>query len=99
MNASDHWRHMATAPRDGSRLLVTVRPVEQGPADVDVVFWARADQYGMEGWRAADSAPGAIVGYAEPELKCWMPLPRANREKALPDPYEGDDIEMDGSGI
>ena len=31
------WRHMSTAPRDGSRILVTTRPVELGPADVDLV--------------------------------------------------------------
>ena len=94
------WRHMSTAPRDGTRVLVTTRPVEQGPADVDLVYWSRADQFGMEGWRAADSAPGAVVGYAEPELKCWMPMPGAELvDIQRPAPYEGDDIEMDGSGI
>lgn len=97
----DQWRHMSTAPRDGTRILVTTRPVEQGPADVDLVYWARADQFGLEGWRAADSAPGAIIGYAEPELKCWMPLPGAgvSEEARRPLPYEGDEIEIDGSGI
>jgi len=97
------WRHMATAPRDGTRILVTVRPVEQGPADVDVAYWAKADQFGIEGWRAADSAPGAIVGYADPELKCWMPLPDAaaagQPESPRPVPYEGEELEFDGSGI
>lgn len=102
MDATDKWRHMSTAPRDGSRFLATVRPVEQGPADVDVVYWARSDQFGMEGWRAADSTPGAIIGYAEPELICWMPLPTPNpgRESlSKPDPYEGEEIQIDGSGI
>ena len=60
MSAPDQWRHMATAPRDGSRFLATVRPVEQGDADVDVVYWSRADQFGMEGWRAADSTPARV---------------------------------------
>ncbi|MDP3896312.1 MAG: hypothetical protein Q8Q62_06520 [Mesorhizobium sp.] len=101
MDTENQWRHMSSAPRDGSRILVTVRPVEQGGADVDVAYWARADAFGMEGWRAADSAPGAIVGYAEPELKCWMPLPSANTGKMpdLPAPFEGEEIEVDGSGI
>lgn len=72
------WRHMESAPKDGSRILVTVRSSEQGPAEVDVAYWARADQFGMEGWRSADSHPGQIFAYAEPELKCWMPLPSAN---------------------
>lgn len=102
MNEPDRWRHMSTAPKDGSRILVTVRPVEQGPAEVDVAYWARKDQFGMEGWRAGDSYPGCIIGYAEPELKCWMPLPGANLDEApaMPAPWEGeDDGQLDGSGI
>ena len=77
MDEAIAWRHMSGAPKDGSRILVTVRSSEQGPAEVDVAYWARADQFGIEGWRAADSYPGHIVGYADPELKCWMPLPGA----------------------
>jgi hypothetical protein len=99
----ERWRNMSSAPMDGSRILVTVRPSEQGPAEVDVAFWARADQFGAEGWRAADSHPGRVVGYAEPELKCWMPLPHADLSRepvAMPTPWEGDDAEqLDGSGI
>ena len=102
MDESNPWRHMSSAPKDGSRILVTIRPVEQGPAEVDVAYWARADAYGIEGWRAADSHPGLIVGYAEPELKCWRPLPQANpamAPDAMPEPFEGDEIQVDGSGI
>lgn len=101
----DGWRHMRTAPRDGSRVLVTVASTEQGPAEVDIAYWARADQFGEEGWRAVDSHPGQIVGYAEPELKCWMPLPKAKAGEAdlggaLPAPWQGDDTEeLYGSGI
>ena len=102
MDQPEQWRHMSTAPKDGTRILVTVRPVEQGPADVDVAYWAAADHFAFEGWRAADSAPGAIIGYADPELKCWMPLPQASPgapSPALPGPFEGDYLEIDGSGI
>ena len=107
MDEPSRWLPMSTAPRDGSRILVTVRPVEQGPADVDVAFWTRADQFGGEGWRAVDSSPGCVIGYAEPELKCWMPLPTANRGSGtlgksapMPAPWEGAPIvEVDGSGI
>ena len=102
MEAPDRWRKMASAPRDGSRVLVTVRASEQGPAEVDVAYWARRDQFGDEGWRAGDSNPGCVIGYAEPELKCWMPLPSANLSRAspaLPVPWEGDDEYLDGSGI
>jgi hypothetical protein len=96
---------MANAPRDGTRILVTVRSSEQGPAEVDVAYWARADQFGMEGWRAADSYPGHMIAYADPELKCWMPLPSASvgengSPSGLPAPWQGEEAEqLDGSGI
>lgn len=101
MDEPDHWRHMASAPRDGSRILVTVRSSEQGPAEVDVAYWSNGDRYGAEGWRASDSSPGRIVEYAEPELKCWMPMPSASLNRAsVPSPWEGDDAQqLDGSGI
>ena len=103
MDEPDRWRHMSSAPRDGSRILVTVRPSEQGPAEVDLAYWARADQFGSEGWRASNSSPGRIIGYAEPELKCWMPLPMANPSRgspSMPSPWEGEDSQqLDGSGI
>ena len=105
MSEPDQWRHMSSAPRDGSRILVTVRPSEQGPADVDVAYWAGSDRLGTEGWRAGDSYPGRIIAYAEPELKCWMPLPQAglgNKDGSvvMPTAWEGDDSEeLFGSGI
>jgi len=99
MDEPDRWRHMASAPKDGSRILVTVRASEQGPADVDVAYWSNGDQYGAEGWRASDSSPGRVIEYAEPELKCWMPMPSVSRT-STPSPWEGDDAqELDGSGI
>lgn len=99
MDGPDRWRVMASAPKDGSRILVTVRPTEQGPAEVDVAYWARADQFGIEGWRSADSHPGQVIGYADPELKCWMPMPKANAS-SMPEPWKGEDAEqLDGSGI
>jgi hypothetical protein len=95
------WRQMRSAPRDGSRILVTIRPSEQGPGAVDLVYWSKGDQYGAEAWRSSDSAPGAIIEYAEPELKCWMPMPAANTEQlTLPSAWAGEDeAELDGSGI
>jgi hypothetical protein len=98
---SDRWRPMLHAPKDGTRILVTVRSTEQGPAEVDVAYWAKADQYGIEGWRAADSSPGQIFTYAEAELKCWMPLPQAGAGgEEMPEPWEGEDAgELFGSGI
>ena len=66
MDQPTRWRHMGTAPRDGSRILVTVRSVEQGPAEVDVAYWARADQHAIEGWRAADPIPAASFPMPSP---------------------------------
>ena len=101
MDEPDRWRHMANAPRDGSRILVTVRAAEQGPAEVDVAYWSHGDRFGAEGWRASDSSPGRIIEYAESELKCWMPMPTANPGRAsAPSPWEGDDEQqLDGAGI
>ncbi|MGR9167792.1 hypothetical protein [Rhizobium leguminosarum] len=101
MDDTDRWRDMASAPRDGSRILVTIRQSEQGPAEVDLAYWSNGDQFGTEGWRASDSSPGHIIEYAEPELKCWMPMPSANLNRtSMPSPWEGDDDqELFGSGI
>ncbi len=101
MDEADRWRHMTSAPKDGSRILVTIRPSEQGPAEVDLAYWSNGDQFAGEGWRASNSSPGQIIEYAEPELKCWMPMPSANlRRASMPPPWEGDDDKnLDGSGI
>ena len=99
MAEPDRWQHMSTAPRDGTRVLVTVRSVEQGPADIDVAYWARADRFGIEGWRAADSNPGCIIAYADPEMKCWMPMPRAGMDASAAAPWDGEEKELFGSGI
>ena len=95
------WRHMTSAPKDGTRILVTIRSSEQGPAQVDLVYWSNGDRLGAEGWRASDSSPGRIIEYAELELKCWMPVPAANTGGlSAPSPWEGDDDrELFGSGI
>ncbi|HEV7307717.1 hypothetical protein [Ensifer sp.] len=101
MAEADPWRHMASAPKNGNRILVTIRPSEQGVAEVDLAYWSKGDQFGAEGWRASDSSPGRIVQYADTELKCWMPMPSANLGRSsMPPPWEGDDEEqLDGSGI
>lgn len=97
----DRWRHMASAPKDGTRILVTVRSSEQGPAEVDLAYWSNGDQFGAEGWRASDSSPGRIIAYAEPELKCWMPMPSASFSRAsAPSPWDEEEtLQVDGSGI
>lgn len=101
MEDANQWRHMASAPKDGSRILVTIHPSEQGPAQVDLAYWSNGDRFGSEGWRSSDSVPGRIIEYPDPELKCWMPMPLANvGQSSLPSPWEGDDIlQLDGSGI
>ena len=103
MSEAEPWRPMRSAPKDGSRVLVTVCSAEQGEAEVDVAYWTRGDTGGPEGWRSADSHPGCVIAYADPELKCWMPLPNAAPGAAAaprrPAPFRGEEIEVDGSGI
>ena len=92
MQETSTWRNMRTAPRDGSRILVTIRASEQGPGAVDLVYWSNGDRFGREAWRSSDSVPGLIVEYAEPELKCWMPLPGVNMDATVrPAAWEGED--------
>ncbi len=95
------WRTMASAPKDGTRILVTVRASEQGPAEVDVVKWAKPDRAAEAGWIATDSDAAAPIAYAEGELAFWMPLPRVlpalrSTRIASGEPYSG---EIDGSAI
>lgn len=100
MGEQDRWRHMRTAPRDGSRILVTIRSSEQGPGAVDLAYWSKGDQFADGGWRSSDSSPGLIVEYAEPELKCWMPMPTAEVDRLTISAWDGrEDEELDGSGI
>jgi len=94
---------MATAPRDGTLVLVAVHASEQGPAEVDAVRWAKSARSGEEGWVANDSDPFARIVYAEPELSGWLPLPtqlpelRSARVKSQKT-NSGPD-ESDGAGI
>ena len=96
------WKPMASAPRDGTRVLVMVRASEQGPAEVDVVRWSRPGGSAEEGWIATDSDSGARFVYAEAELESWMPLPSAlpklrSSRIAAGEPPPSDEI--DGAGI
>lgn len=96
------WASMASAPRDGSLVLVRIRASEQGPAEIDAVRFAKSARSGEEGWVANDSDPHARIVYAEGELAAWMPLPtqlpklRSSRDTAPP-PAPLD--ESDGSAI
>lgn len=100
MAEQDRWRNMRTAPRDGSRILVTIRPSEQGPGAVDLAYWSKGDRFGEGGWRSSDSAPGLIIEYTEPELKCWMPMPSAELDRMTVPAWQGrSEEELDGSGI
>ena len=101
------WRPMASAPKNGSRILVAVRATEQGPAEVDVARWAKPDRSSEECWIAADSDPGCVIIYAEGELISWMPLPSplpplrsGHAAQARPNPPKAAEIEeIGGSGI
>jgi hypothetical protein len=94
------WQAIASAPKDGTRVLVAVRASEQGPAEVDVARWARPERTAEPCWIAADSDPAAPIIYAEAELAGWMPMPAPQPRRPAPRPRraKGED-EMGGSGI
>jgi hypothetical protein len=69
------WKPIATAPTDGTLVLVAIRESEQGPAQVDVARWAKPTRAQEKCWVSADSAPDCPIIYAEGELTFWMPLP------------------------
>lgn len=103
--ATTEWAAMASAPRDGSLVLVRVRATEQGPAEIDAVRWSVSARSGQEAWVANDSDPFARIAYAEAELEGWLPLPtqtpRLRSERIAagdPPPPSGPD-ESDGGGI
>ena len=104
MSDSD-WRSMASAPKDGTRILVAMRGTEQGPAEVDVARWGKPDKASEECWMAGDFDPEAPVTYADVELSSWMPLPspvpplRTAQRTAGGRPGRSRSEEMGGSGI
>lgn len=89
------WQRMDSAPRDGTRILVTVRASEQGDATVDTAYW-EATRTRESGWRAGDSSADCVIAYQQAELMGWMPLP-APGSPMRPRPMRLD--ESDGSGI
>jgi len=97
------WAPMATAPRDGTLVLVSVRASEQGPAELDAVRWAQSARSGDEGWVANDSDPFARFVYSEAELTGWSPLPTQLPELRSNRPTEAkrdsDPDAIDGAGI
>jgi hypothetical protein len=99
------WKPMASAPKDGSRILVVIRASEQGPADVDVVRWTRPTRAEDDCWVSTDSSHDCAIIYEDWEVAFWMPLPptfapvkTTDMASRLPRvPREGEETE--GSGI
>jgi hypothetical protein len=69
------WHSMAKAPKDGSRILVSIRSTEQGPAEVDVVRWSKPRKDEDFCWMSTDSSHDCPIAYENWELSSWMPLP------------------------
>lgn len=102
---TERWRPMASAPKDGSRIIVIIRSSEQGPADVDVVRWTRPRRAAEECWTSTDSSHDCAIVYDEWEVAHWMPLPSSmpgvrtvGMAAQLPD-FPRDGQEIGGSGI
>ncbi|MBP0615032.1 hypothetical protein [Jiella mangrovi] len=101
-SAMKGWRPMASAQRDGERILVTVRGGEQGPAEVDTVRYQSLRGSGERGWVATDMGPDGLVAYDEDELVAWMPWPKPTARTGiidLPEPADEADFQDHGSGI
>jgi len=82
MDEPDRWRQMASAPKDGSRILVTIRPSEQGPAEVDLAYWSSGDRFGSEG------GFGSGAGYASARQQpARGPALRGMRSTDLPNRF------------
>ena len=98
----EKWLPMASAPKDGSRIIVLTKATEQGPSDVDVVRWMKPPHFGDYCWTSTDSDHTCTIMYDDWEVTHWMPMPAA-----LP-PYKTPSLVMmlppapeegDGSGI
>jgi len=92
-----------TAPRDGRPVLVWLKASEQGPAQMDVVRWARSARTGEGAWVASDSDQVARVAYSDADLECWLPLPTQGPARRPPGELgrdtDNDSGEVDGGGI
>lgn len=100
------WRPMASAPRDGTRVLVAMYATEQGPADVDVARWTHPKPTRDPCWVASDSSHDCMITYQDAELAFWMPLPLSQSQSraaytpaTLPPIPSKTDEEIGGSGI
>jgi len=99
------WRAMASAPKDGSRIIVALRASEQGGADIDIVRWTRPPKAADECWVSTDSTHDCAIVYENWEVAHWMPLPASMPDvrtpgmaSQLPD-FPRDGQEIGGSGI
>jgi holo-[acyl-carrier protein] synthase len=94
---------MASAPRDGTLVLVAIRASEQGPEEFDHVRFATSARSGEGAWVATDSDPLARIAYADAELAGWMPLPgqlpRLRSERTRETEPDATPEEGDGSAI
>ncbi len=91
-----------TAPRDGRPVVVWLKASEQGPAQKDVVRWARSAQSGDGAWVASDSDSAARVAYSDADIECWLPLPNQGVRpvrRASSREMDTDSGELDGGGI
>jgi hypothetical protein len=103
--STDQWRKMASAPKDGTRILAVIRGTEQGPADVDVVRWTRHKRDADPCWVSTDSSADCAIVYEDWEVAFWMPLPTSiapvrtpGLAAKLPE-FPRDGQEIGGSGI
>ncbi len=99
------WRPIASAPKNGTRIIAAIRPSDQGGAEVDVVRWAQPRRGADPCWTSTDSSHDCPIMYDDREVAHWMPLPSTMPGVRTPDmaarlpivPRPGE--EAGGSGI
>jgi hypothetical protein len=97
--STDQWRKMASAPKDGTRILAVIRGTEQGPADVDVVRWTRHKRDADPCWVSTDSSADCAIVYEDWEVAFWIaPVRTPGLAAKLPE-FPRDGQEIGGSGI
>lgn len=104
-NDAPGWRPMASAPKDGTRIIVVIKSSDQGGSEVDVVRWSQPRRGADACWTSTDSSHDCPIMYDDREVAHWTPLPSTMPGIRTPDmasrlpAFPRDGQEIGGSGI
>lgn len=69
------WQPIETAPKDGTRLLVLVRPSGHWSAEVNIARWGDPEPFDEPCWVGDSAGPGYTLSWDDGEISHWMPIP------------------------